>query len=99
VSSACAAGRLAPDKTGTVHLDEGFDFLGFTIRRQRKRGMTAHYVYPTPSNKAIQKVTLILNLNRSLRGWANYFRYGVSKPIFSAGDQHAWRTTDALDTP
>jgi hypothetical protein len=67
-----------------------------------------HYVYTTPSNKAIQKVkdkvktktcrstrhqdldTLILSLNRSLRGWANYFRYGVSKAIFSAVDQHAW---------
>jgi hypothetical protein len=56
VSSACAAGRLAPDKTRTVHLDEGFDFLGFTIRRQRKRGTTKHYVYTTPSNKTIQKV-------------------------------------------
>ena len=101
--------RLAPDKTRTVHLDEGFDFLGFTIRRQRKRGTTKHYVYTTPSNKAIQKVkdkvktktyrstrhqnldTLILSLNRSLRGWANYFRYGVSKAIFSAVDQHAWQ--------
>lgn len=101
--------RLAPDKTRTVHLDEGFDFLGFTIRRQRKRGTTKHYVYTTPSKTAIQKVkdkvktktyrstrhqdldTLILSLNRSLRGWANYFRYGVSKAIFSAVDQHAWR--------
>jgi RNA-directed DNA polymerase len=101
--------RLAPEKTRTVHLDEGFDFLGFTIRRQRKRGTTKHYVYTTPSKKAIQKVkdkvkaktyrstrhqdldTLILSLNRSLRGWANYFRYGVSKAIFSAVDQHAWR--------
>jgi RNA-directed DNA polymerase len=101
--------HLAPDKTRTVHLDEGFDFLGFTIRRQRKRGTTKHYVYTTPSKKAIQKVKnkvkaktyrstrhqdldkLILSLNRSLRGWANYFRYGVSKAIFSAVDQHAWR--------
>jgi RNA-directed DNA polymerase len=101
--------RLAPEKTRTVHIDEGFDFLGFTIRRQRKRGTTKHYVYTTPSNKAIQKVkdkvktktyrstrhqdldTLILSLNRSLRGWANYFRHGVSKAVFSAVDQHAWR--------
>jgi RNA-directed DNA polymerase len=48
--------RLAPDKTRTVHLNEGFDFLGFTIRRQRKRGTTKHYVYTTPSTKVIQKV-------------------------------------------
>jgi RNA-directed DNA polymerase len=43
--------RLAPDKTRTVHLDEGFDFLSFTIRRLRKRGTNKHYVYTTPSKK------------------------------------------------
>jgi RNA-directed DNA polymerase len=101
--------RLAPEKTRTVHLDEGFDFLGFHIRRLRKRGTSKHYVYTTPSTKAIQKVKdkvkaktyrstrhwdldrMITSLNRSLRGWANYFRYGVSKAVFSTVDQHAWR--------
>jgi RNA-directed DNA polymerase len=48
--------RLAPDKTRVVHIDEGFDFLSFTIRRQRKRGTQKHYVYTKPSRKAIQAV-------------------------------------------
>ncbi|MCA1682181.1 MAG: group II intron reverse transcriptase/maturase [Actinobacteria bacterium] len=48
--------RLAPDKTRTVHIDEGFDFLSFTVRRLRKRGTQKYYVYTTPSRKAIQKV-------------------------------------------
>ncbi len=100
--------RLAPDKTRTVHLDEGFDFLSFTIRRLRKRGTNKHYVYTTPSKKAIQKVKdkvkaktyrstrhwdlnrMITSLNRSLAGWANYFRHGVSKAVFSTIDSHAW---------
>ena len=100
--------RLAPEKTRVVHIDEGFDFLGFHIRRMRKRGTQKHYIYTRPSRKAIQaikdKVTartyrstrhmsldeLITSLNRSLAGWANYFRYGVSKAIFGAVDQHAW---------
>ncbi len=100
--------RLAPEKTRVVHIDEGFDFLGFTIRRLRKRGTQKHYVYTRPSRKAVQaikdKVTartyrstrhmgldeLITSLNRSLAGWANYFRYGVSKAIFDAVDHHAW---------
>jgi RNA-directed DNA polymerase len=30
--------RLAPEKTRVVHIDEGFTFLGFDIRRLRKRG-------------------------------------------------------------
>jgi len=48
--------RLAPEKTRVVHIDEGFDFLSFTIRRQRKRGTQKHYVYTKPSRKAIQAI-------------------------------------------
>ena len=48
--------RLAEEKTRVVHIDEGFDFLGFTIRRMRKRGTSKHYVYTYPSRKAIQAI-------------------------------------------
>jgi RNA-directed DNA polymerase len=48
--------RLAEDKTRVVHIGEGFDFLGFTIRRMRKRGTQKHYVYTVPSRKAIQAI-------------------------------------------
>jgi len=100
--------RLAPEKTAVVHIDEGFDFLGFHIRRMRKRGTQKHYVYTTPSRKSVQKIRdkvrdkthrstrnkdvdeLLNSLNRSLRGWANYFRHGVSKATFGAIDSHAW---------
>jgi RNA-directed DNA polymerase len=100
--------RLAPEKTRVVHIDEGFTFLGFDIRRLRKRGTSKQYVYTTPSRKAIQAIKdkvsaktyrstrhqdldeLIRSLNRSLAGWANYFRHGVSKAVFSAVDSHAW---------
>ena len=33
---------------------------------------------------------LLSGLNRSLAGWANYFRHGVSKATFSAIDSHTW---------
>jgi RNA-directed DNA polymerase len=33
---------------------------------------------------------MITNLNQTLAGWANHFRYGVSKRVFNAVDQHAW---------
>jgi RNA-directed DNA polymerase len=100
--------RLAEEKTRVVHIDEGFDFLSFTIRRMRKRGTVKHYVYTVPSKKAIQAVKdkisaktyrstrnmdpgmLIQGINRTLAGWANYFRHGVSKAVFSAIDSHAW---------
>jgi RNA-directed DNA polymerase len=101
--------RLAPDKTRVTHIDEGFDFLGFHIRRMRKRGTQKTHVYTIPSRKSVQKIRdrvrektyrstqnmdldeLLVSLNRSLRGWANYFRHGVSKATFKAVDHHAWR--------
>jgi len=48
--------QLAPEKTRVVHIDEGFDFLGYNIRRQRKRGTQKYYVYTKPSRKAIQAI-------------------------------------------
>ena len=33
---------------------------------------------------------LIQSINRTLGGWANYHRHGVSKAVFSAVDHHAW---------
>jgi RNA-directed DNA polymerase len=100
--------RLAEEKTRVVHIDEGFGFLSFTIRRMRKRGTQKRYVYTVPSRKAIQAVkdkvsaktyrstrnqspeALIQGINRALAGWANYFRHGVPKAVFSKIDSHAW---------
>ncbi len=33
---------------------------------------------------------LLADVNRSLAGWANYFRHGVSKTTFSAVDSFVW---------
>lgn len=46
--------RLAPDKTQVVHIDEGFDFLGFRIQRHIQKGSTRSYVYSYPSRKSVQ---------------------------------------------
>jgi RNA-directed DNA polymerase len=100
--------RLSAEKTRVVHIDDGFDFLGFNIRRMRKRGSRKSFVYTRPSTKAIASIkgrvramtyraTLHLDpgylmnyLGRVLRGWANYFRHGVSKRTFNAIDSYAW---------
>ena len=101
--------RLAPEKTQVVHIEhEGFTFLGFDIRKMRKRGSSKYHVYTTPSKKAIASIKdkvkaktyrstrhmnldqVIRSLNRLLAGWANYFRYGVSKAVFYAIDYFAW---------
>jgi RNA-directed DNA polymerase len=100
--------RLSPEKTRVVHIDEGFEFLGFHIRRRRKRGTQKQCVYTTPSKKAVQAAKdkvrqktrrstlhlslagLITSLNQTLRGWATYFRHGVSSRAFHHLDNHAW---------
>jgi RNA-directed DNA polymerase len=48
--------RLSEAKTRIVHIDEGFDFLGFRIRRHRKRGAVKRYVYTYPSKAAVAAV-------------------------------------------
>lgn len=48
--------RLSSEKTRVVHLDEGFDFLGFHIRKRRRRGTNKRYVYTYPSKEAVQSV-------------------------------------------
>jgi len=47
---------LSPGKTRVVHVDDGFDFLGQHIRRQRKRGTQKYYVYTRPSRKAVKAI-------------------------------------------
>jgi RNA-directed DNA polymerase len=91
-----------------VHVDEGFDFLGWRIQRRRKRGTAQHHLYTYPSKKALLSVMarvrtltrrahnrtlfdLLHRLNPVLRGWATYFKHGVSKQTFSYLGQFAWQ--------
>lgn len=48
--------RLAEAKTRIVHIDEGFDFLGFRIQRQPKRGSGKPTVYTYPSKTSLARV-------------------------------------------
>ena len=100
--------RLSAEKTKIAHIDEGFDFLGFRIRRDRKRGAEKRFVYTYPSKSALAGVkgkvrtltqrtvgrsltVLLVQLNRTLRGWTNHFRYGVSKATFGYLRAFTWR--------
>src|SRR3954464_7912967 len=100
--------RLSAAKTSVVHVDEGFDFLGWRIQRRRKRGTGQRFLYTYPSKKALLSVTgkvrtltrrarhrtlseLLHRLKPVLRGWATYFKHGVSKVTFSYLGHFAWQ--------
>ena len=48
--------RLSEEKTRISHIDEGFDFLGYRIRRDQKRGGGKRYVYTYPSRAALAAI-------------------------------------------
>ena len=71
---------LSEEKTRVVHIDEGFDFLGWRIQRRTKRGTNKKAVYTYPSKKAVQaiidKIRVLTRRNSfptlaDLIGWLN----------------------------
>jgi len=89
--------QLSEEKTLITHISEGFDFLGFNIRKyngkllikpseksQKKMLDKLHEVIF--SNKSASQCKLIELLNPIITGWGNYFRHVVSKAVFAEID-------------
>jgi RNA-directed DNA polymerase len=93
------------DKTRVVHLeDEGCDFLGFTIRRYRGKLLTKpsqaalRRIRERLSTEMLalrgaNAEAVIAKLTPIIKGWAAYYRIGVSKRAFASLDHHLWRLT------
>jgi RNA-directed DNA polymerase len=90
------------DKTRIVPLSEGFDFLGFTVRRYGVKLLTK------PSKAAIKRFrkkiatemralrgtnaeTVIARMSPIIRGWAAYYRSVVSGRVFTQLDTYMWQ--------
>jgi len=90
------------DKTNIVTLEEGFDFLGFNVRRYDGKPIIK------PSKAAVRRIrerlrielrslrgtnaeAVIKRLNPIIRGWTAYYRTQVSSVIFGALDHYLWR--------
>lgn len=70
--------RLSEEKSRVCHIDEGFEFLGFRIQRQVKRGTNKRYVYTWPTKKALASILgKVRNLTRrhKHRTLADLLRY------------------------
>ncbi len=47
---------LSPEKTMVIHINDGFDFLGWHIQRRRKQGAARHVIYTYPSKKSLHSI-------------------------------------------
>jgi RNA-directed DNA polymerase len=92
---------LSPEKTKVTHISEGFDFLGWNIRKYNgkllikpsKANVKAHLDKIreiVKANKAISQAKLIVWLNPIVTGWANYHRHVVAKETFARVDHEVW---------
>jgi RNA-directed DNA polymerase len=104
--------RLAPDKTRVVHIDEGFDFLGFRIRRDRQKGSDRYFIYSYPSKKALASVKakikaatqksnapldkVLKRLSTIVRGWVMYFWHSSASVTFRYVRYFLWKRVVAL---
>ena len=92
---------LSPEKTKITHIREGFDFLGWNIRKYdgkllmkpSKANVKAHLDKireVIKANKTAKQANLIRLLNPILRGWANYHSHVVAKETFARVDAEVW---------
>jgi RNA-directed DNA polymerase len=106
--------ELSEEKTWITPVEQGFDFLGFHIRKYRWATLI------TPSRQAMIKFRArvkqciwegfgcddaagIVHLNRYLIGWGMYYRRVSSARAFKQADyyvwQRVWRSTHRLRNP
>jgi RNA-directed DNA polymerase len=93
--------RLSVEKTHITHVDQGFDFLGWNVRkyggkmlirpsRKNVKAFLAKVREVVRSLRAANQVKLIRVLNPIIRGWANYHRCQVAAETFHKVDKVIW---------
>ena len=94
--------ELSEEKTKITHIEEGFDFLGQSVRKYKgkllikpskrsTKGFLKNVREIVKSNKTTKTEVLIQLLNPKIRGWANYHRHIVAKVTFSYVDHQIFR--------
>lgn len=92
---------LSPEKTKITHITDGFDFLGWNIRKYNgkllikpsKANVKEHLDKVrevVKANKTAKQANLIGMLNPILQGWANYHSHVVAKKTFARNDDLIW---------
>jgi len=98
--------QLSEEKTRIVHIDDGFDFLGWNFRKYSgtllikpsRKNVQSFYrkvADAISANKTVTQLKLIQLLNPMLRGWAQYHSPVVAKQAYSRMEylvfQRLWR--------
>ena len=94
--------ELSEEKTRIVHIDEGFDFLGQTVRKHGGKYLSRPSKKSCKSlqrkvretvrtNRTAKQGNLIGLLNPILKGWANYHRYSAASEVFRKMDNQIWQ--------
>jgi len=90
--------ELSLEKTKITHIEEGFDFLGFNVRKYKGKFLSkpakksvksflADIRDTIRSNPTATTENLIHQLNPKIRGWTNYYCHVVSKRTFAYVDR------------
>ncbi|HEY6072465.1 MAG TPA: group II intron reverse transcriptase/maturase [Anaerolineales bacterium] len=85
--------ELSEEKTSITHIEEGFDFLGQTVRKYNGKFLTRPSKKNVKTfltdirkvikdNKEASAYWLIATLNPKIRGWANFHRHAAAKKTF-----------------
>lgn len=94
--------QLNQDKTKITNVREGFNFLGFNIRhyegkclikpqKDKVKAFLKKIREWLKQHQSAPAEAVIRYLNPVIRGWGNYYRYGVSKKVFSYVDFQIWK--------
>ena len=96
--------ELSETKTKISHINDGFDFLGFSIRKYNGKLLTMpakskieQFIdkirQAIKSNKTAKTCSLINQLNPIIRGWGYFYRHVVHSKIYMKLDHQIWEST------
>jgi RNA-directed DNA polymerase len=94
--------ELSSEKTVITHIDNGFNFLGFNVRKYNGKLLTKPSKVNVlaflenirtiiKQNATAKTENLIYLLNPKVKGWANYYRHAVSSEIFAKVDHEIFQ--------